>query len=428
MGIFARVSIKNGLRPWCHTYDVIAWFILDKSVFGLENDLYLGCVNIVPENSTYLKHNEYDLLLDDVAKIPSDCGILLCGDYNARTNVLSDHDDYVSGSDGDLRNLMPTHMSESCHMISVLNEMGRLVRFSRDKAPANRHGSRLIDFCKATDMIIFNGRLGHGHGLGEFTRDDTTGRSVVDYAIGSPVISNQVDFFKVLDKVPESDHRPLSIWLSINYHCHNDKQIEEPEWQVTHKYIWHRDSLSQLPHIMCDERSQLFHDDLCDSISNLCDIDIVAGKLDLYISQACERAFSRTSCVRKNKKGPAWFDYECRLKRSLAVKAGERVTNREQKHRQQDACRRYRACKQKKQRIYTNKCIGDIKSAFNTNKSNMWRVIQRISNENRVIAEPGDNEFYEYFKGLSSEQDVAYFDDELEEAALAFLNDYDSGC
>ena len=53
----------------------------------------------------------------------------------------------------------------------------------------------------------------------------------------------------------------------------------------------------------------------------------------------------------------------------------------------------------------------------------MWRVIQRISNENRVIAKPGDNEFYEYFKGLSSEQDVAYFDDELEEAALAFLND-----
>ena len=39
---------------------------------------------------------------------------------------------------------------------------------------------------------------------------------------------------------------------------------------------------------------------------------------------------------------------ECRLKRSLAIKAGERVTNIEQKQRQQDACRRYRACKQKK--------------------------------------------------------------------------------
>ena len=154
MGIFARVPIKNGLRPWCHTDDVIAWFILDKSVFGLENDLYLGCVYIVPENSTYLKHNECYLLLDDMAKIPSECGILLCGDNNARTNVLSDHDVYVSGSDRDLRNLMPTHISESCHMISVLNGMWRLLRFSRHKDPANRHGSRLIDFCKVTDMII----------------------------------------------------------------------------------------------------------------------------------------------------------------------------------------------------------------------------------------------------------------------------------
>ena len=47
-------------------------------------------------------------------------------------------------------------------------------------------------------MIFFNGRLSHDHGIGEFARDDTTGRSVVDYAIGSPVIFNQVDFLKVL--------------------------------------------------------------------------------------------------------------------------------------------------------------------------------------------------------------------------------------
>ena len=45
-----------------------------------------------------------------------------------------------------------------------------------------------------------------------------------------------------------------------------------------------------------------------------------------------------------------------------------------------------------------------------------------------MIAEPGDDEFYEYSTGLSSEQKVTYFDDELEEAAVAFLNDYDSGC
>ena len=147
LGIFGRVSIKNWLGTWCHTDDTIALFILNKSVFGFENNLYLGCVCVVSENSTYLKHNEYDLQLDEVAKIPSECGILLCGDFNARTNVSSDHD-CVCVSDAELGNLMPSHIGESCHMISVLNEIGRLVRFSRDKAV----------------------RLSHDHGLGEFTR------------------------------------------------------------------------------------------------------------------------------------------------------------------------------------------------------------------------------------------------------------------
>ena len=85
-----------------------------------------------------------------------------------------------------------------------------------DKAPLNKYGSRLIEFCKVTDMLIFNGRLGDDFGVGEFTRDDKTGRSVVDYAIGTPVIYNSVLLFKVLGKFPESDHRALSIALGIN--------------------------------------------------------------------------------------------------------------------------------------------------------------------------------------------------------------------
>ena len=38
---------------------------------------------------------------------------------------------------------------------------------------------------------------------GEFIRDDTTGRSVVDYAIGTPVIYNSILVFKVLGKFPK---------------------------------------------------------------------------------------------------------------------------------------------------------------------------------------------------------------------------------
>ena len=100
----------------------------------------------------------------------------------------------------------------------------------------------------------------------------------------------------------------------------------------------------------------------------------------------------------------------------------------EQKQRHLHACREYKACKQKKQRIYANKCIEDIRHAFSTNRSNMWRIINRIGNGNRVIAQPSDNEFYEFFKDLSSQQDSDYFDDELENSAVKFLKEYDSDC
>ena len=33
--IFIKTSLANGISEWCHTDDVVAWVILDKSVFGL---------------------------------------------------------------------------------------------------------------------------------------------------------------------------------------------------------------------------------------------------------------------------------------------------------------------------------------------------------------------------------------------------------
>ena len=243
------------------------------------------------------------------------------------------------------------------------------------------------------------------------------------------MIANHVNYFKVLDKFPESDHRPISLFLHMNYK-HNDRNTltEEPGWQVTQRYVWCRDNLDRISHLIYDETSGSFYGALCNSISNLVDTNTVAEYFDFNISQACERAFNRARYTRKNKKGPVWFDPECRSKRSIAIKAGERVTTQEQKQRHVHACREYKACKQKKQRKYANKCIEDIRHAFSTNRSNMWCTINRIGNENRVKAEPSDNEFYEYFKDLSSQQDSDYFYDELENAAVEFWTEYDSDC
>ena len=82
---------------------------------------------------------------------------MICGDYNSRTNVISDTDASINGCDGDLDNLVPLNHSLRHQVIESMYAAGKLSRFSMDKAPWNKYGSRLIQFNKVTDMLIFNG-------------------------------------------------------------------------------------------------------------------------------------------------------------------------------------------------------------------------------------------------------------------------------
>ena len=44
LGVFIRQTIRGGIDIWCHNEDVVAWYILRKSFFGLKKDVYLGNV------------------------------------------------------------------------------------------------------------------------------------------------------------------------------------------------------------------------------------------------------------------------------------------------------------------------------------------------------------------------------------------------
>ena len=107
LGIFIQHGIQEGILKWSHTDDIIAWIILTKSSFGLENDIYLANINIIPEGSTYLKHGEFILLYQQILKVPDESQIALCGDYNARTGILPDFDFHADGSNAGLNQLLP---------------------------------------------------------------------------------------------------------------------------------------------------------------------------------------------------------------------------------------------------------------------------------------------------------------------------------
>ena len=78
---------------------------------------------------------------------------------------------------------------------------------------------------------------------------------------------------------------------------------------------------------------------------------------------------------------------------SNTIKAGERAYTVNQREQQNVLCREYRACKQRKQRQHNKKCIEDIKNAYNTNRSVMWQVINRLSHSYSSASEPSDQKF-----------------------------------
>ena len=381
LGIFIHHGIQEGILKWSHTDDIIAWIILKKSFFGLENDIYLANIYIVPEGSTYLKHDEFNLLYQQILKVPDESEIALCGDYNARTGILPDIDFHADGSNAGLNELLP---HDDLGIYDLINEMRHrdvLTRSSRDKSAVNKHGIQLLELCKSAGILTLNGRIGHDNGIGEFTRDVTTGKSVVDYAIGTPKLFNLVRDLRVHRKFPESDHRPISLSIMATCIVSNSRNRPPVEWEPHAKYIWSHEGLNNLVAVMNDRTSESFRLSFTDSVAELCDVDTVARKFDQYISQACERTFKQVKRQhRVNKKGPAWYDAECRRKRALAVHAGERVMNENDRELQTLACREYGACKQRKQRNYNKKCIEDIKSAYFSNRGNMWGVLEKISN------------------------------------------------
>ena len=155
-------------------------------------------------------------------------------------------------------------------------------------------------------------------------------------------------------------------------------------------------------------------------------IIFIARRLDQYISQACKRTFRyKININKQGRKYPAWYDVECRDKRSLAIKAGERVTHATEKEQQDAACREYRACKQRKERVYYRKCVNDIKTAYTTDRTRLWKLLDKISKENGNHNEPEDSEFYHHFKKLSSPEPAEYFDSEYEYTAIEFLGKYE---
>ena len=159
----------------------------------------------------------------------------------------------------------------------------------------------------------------------------------------------------------------------------------------------------------CDVQSQNYRSALVNAIASKSSSDHLAGAFDYYIHQALERSCATrvTNMAARTRTGPKWYNRELRLKRSLAIKAGETMYNGTCNGDLLTHCREYRSMKQRKQWEYRRKCLESIEYAYRHDRQSMWKVLKNIDNEHKVSIEPRDDEFYLFLR--RSHQQMIWF-------------------
>ena len=172
---------------------------------------------MVPHSSNHVRHDAFELLQNDIAVIPLEAEILVCGDHNAHTNIEPDYFDCDWGiGNTELDDIVSSTYNDRLQLIKCMYEGNRLDRFSKDARPVNNNGRQLLDICKTSGLVIVNGRLGNDKGIGRATRVMGNHSSVVDYVIATPKLFEQIRHFEIHDKLPESDHLPMTFSIKCN--------------------------------------------------------------------------------------------------------------------------------------------------------------------------------------------------------------------
>ena len=235
--------------------------------------------------------------------------------------------------------------------------------------------------------------------------------------------------------MPESDHLPGTLDIrvkcqdeyptsTINYHQSN-------QWTACTKYVWTKSQLPLINSTLNDYISEPFHSEFINAILDLRVVENVAVAYNDYVNQACERVCNlRKAKPRKKSRGPAWLDPECRwLKRSealrlcdLASRDFEQITSAVQ------SCKSYKAIKQRKKCEYMLSCLHQLETAFDTNRTEIWKLIDRLGNH-RVINSNGQDPstLSKYYEKQCVPPEAPYFDPAYEYSAKQFLENYDCG-
>ena len=402
IGIFVHHKICYGVDVFAN-HELISWIKLNAKSFNINKDIYIGCIYIPPEGSSYMAacDNYFDIIETEVMKFSANSDVFLCGDLNART---CDYDDFSNSISG-------TNSPFSSHEYFIQNDTSNFFkRSSQDQSRPNNYGKELLNICKSANLLICNGRFGQDKDIGKFTCFTARGRSVVDYLISSYSGVQYVQNFIVDSLRVESDHCPILYNLNIKHGIASSKKIVTGE-NITY-YKWDKSRINKY-------FEQLTSDIACERLSHFLDqikvyssAETVCQDFYAYLEYAISNTFVKckshsTSCFPTN----PWFDNECKeLKTKAHNFTKENDLSVRENFIQYTALQKeYKKVVQRKKRLSLLNVRQKFENMLSNNPNDYWKFLKGLSRKSQTN-DIDLQDLHDYFRETDSPPVLGYFD------------------
>ena len=349
------------------------WLKLDKSFFGIDEDIYLCGIYVPPINSPHYD-NEYQNLESEINSLTNKGRILLMGDFNSRTATGADfilHDE----CNDRILDILPDNYKSDFY----------LARKSQDKI-LNSQGKELLNLCASAQLRLLNGRY-VGDILGNMTCFNKMGCSIVDYAVTSVSLLSSVKYFIVKNPTHYSDHNQLVTHLKCSIatpSLHKDyaKQEFSFKWTKLSKKLLENELLEKhtCENVVNFETKRFQNSAVGVNMANE-----MISSIYIELSKKCMRKSYHRKKKKKNKS--PWTDSEFLSLRTTVSSLGKKVRlfpfDQTVKLKFLFFSKKLKTASKFKRKQYKKNILDKISNLSPTESKEFWNILKSIDNKNQ---------------------------------------------
>ena len=405
LAMFIKLGVFNFVQKVKLKSTSVFWVALGSSI----NSVYfvVGAVYIPGDCSKYADPNDFDFICEDILTLKNkfQSHIILIGDFNSRTGVRSDFEQFSE---------YETIFKEKLDKLGICIE-----RHNMDKK-VDTYGRNLINMCMFSSLKIVNGRFGSDRGVGNLTCHKPRGKSTVDYCLVSDGLLDCISNFYVdtFDRCMSDVHSPICLEINLPYNVVNaavacDQKYDQilfnskwkPELKEQYQNMFSEIDISHLR----EKTNQLY---MSPNPSELEINELVSELTSTILKPAkslgmCKKTVNKSSKPRQSPR-QSWFDSNCELKRKVFFKAKNSLrkakTEVERKLCQESLDQKSKEYKQfisNHQKLFNKQLHNNLRSLHKNNPQEYWKLLKKSDRSHKTEPVIPLSEFENHFKNLN---------------------------